>query len=151
MPGLRAESQRRALLELGEELRNEGVAVGTSELLDAFAALREIPWTAQADFREALAATLAKSQEDRRIFELVFDRFFFRAVELAARAGGRPRGATTGGRIRPGELDLEELSEEELDALRRQIAAALRDGRGRDARPRAHGDRRARAARRARG
>ena len=72
------------MLELGEELRREGVAVGTSELLDAFAVLGEIDWTEQADFREALAATLAKSQEDRRVFELVFDRFMFRAVELAA-------------------------------------------------------------------
>ena len=76
------------LLELGEELRREGVAVGTSELLDAFAVLREIEWTAQQDFREALAATLAKSQEDRRVFELVFERFFFRAVELAAAREG---------------------------------------------------------------
>src|ERR1700734_1482094 len=72
------------ILELGEELRREGVAIGTSELLDAFAVLREIAWTEQEDFREALPATLAKSQEDRRVFELVFDRFFFRAVELAA-------------------------------------------------------------------
>lgn len=114
------------LLELGEELRREGVAVGTSELLDAFAVLREIEWTAQRDFREALAATLAKSQEDRRIFELVFDRFFFRAVELAAvREGireGQPHTQSDG------ELDLEELSEQDLDALRRQIAAALRAG-----------------------
>ncbi len=117
------------LLELGEELRSEGVAVGTSELLDAFAVLREIEWTSQEDFREALAATLAKSQEDRRIFELVFERFFFRAVELAAVR----EGVREGGEDRPhdpdaGELDLEELSEEELDALRRQIAAALREG-----------------------
>ena len=67
------------ILELGEELRREGVAVGTSELLDAFEVLREISWTSQEDFREALAATLAKSQEDRRVFELVFERFFFRA------------------------------------------------------------------------
>src|SRR5580693_10258061 len=72
------------LLELGEQLRAEGVAVGTSELLDAFGVLREIPWTAQSEFREALAATLAKSQDDRRVFEPVFDRFFFRAVELAS-------------------------------------------------------------------
>jgi len=118
------------LLELGEELRAEGVALGTSELLDAFAVLREIEWTAQEDFREALAATLAKSQEDRRVFEAVFERFFFRAVELAAvqegvreRAGERPGDGGT-----DGELDLEELSEADLDALRRQIAAALRDG-----------------------
>ncbi len=117
------------LLELGEELRNEGVAVGTSELLDAFAVLREIEWTAQQDFREALAATLAKSQDDRRIFELVFERFFFRAVELAAvREGVREDSAHQLRDGDDGELDLEELSEMQLDALRRQIAAALRDG-----------------------
>jgi uncharacterized protein with von Willebrand factor type A (vWA) domain len=62
-PGLAAR-----LLEFGEELRRERVAVGTSELLDAFAVLAEVPWTEPEDFREALAATLAKSQEDRRIF-----------------------------------------------------------------------------------
>jgi uncharacterized protein len=110
------------LLELGEQLREEGVAVGTSELLDAFEVLREVPWTAQGEFREALAATLAKSQEDRRTFELVFDRFFFRAVELAAvREGAEQDGGSSA-------HDLAELSETELDALRRQIAAALRDG-----------------------
>jgi uncharacterized protein len=107
------------LLELGEQLRAEGVAVGTSELLDAFAVLREIPWTAQGEFREALAATLAKSQEDRRTFELVFERFFFRAVEMAAvRTGAEPHETVASG----------ELTETELDALRRQIAAALREG-----------------------
>ena len=72
------------ILELGEELRGEGVAIGTSELLDAFAALAEVPWTEPEDFKEALAATLAKSQEDRRVFDLVFDRFFFRAAESEA-------------------------------------------------------------------
>ncbi|HEY3828655.1 MAG TPA: VWA domain-containing protein [Solirubrobacteraceae bacterium] len=112
------------LLELGEELRREGVAVGTSELLDAFAVLREIEWTSQQDFREALAATLAKSQEDRRVFELVFDRFFFRAVELAAASEGLREGLAD----ESGGLDLEELTEEQLDALRREIAAALQDG-----------------------
>src|SRR5271165_3159665 len=76
------------ILELGEELRREGVTVGTSEMLDAFSVLKEVSWTSQEDFREALAATLAKSQEDRRVFELVFERFFFRAVELAAAEQG---------------------------------------------------------------
>ncbi len=112
------------LLALGEELRAEGVAIGTSELLDAFAVLREIEWTAQRDFREALAATLAKSQEDRRVFELVFDRFFFRAVELAAAQEGLREGLAG----QDGEIDLEELTAEQLDALRREIAAALREG-----------------------
>src|SRR5277367_7123981 len=107
------------ILELGEELRSEGIAVGTSELLDSFEVLKEVSWTSQEDFREALAATLAKSQEDRRVFELVFDRFFFRAVELAAVREG----------IQEEDLAmLGELTEEELDALRSEIAAAMRDG-----------------------
>src|SRR5580704_1404894 len=103
------------ILELGEELRREGVAVGTSEMLDAFAVLEQISWTAQEDFREALAATLAKSQEDRRVFELVF----FRAVEIAAAREG----------IREEEMaQIGELTDQELEALRAEIAAALRDG-----------------------
>src|ERR1700681_690662 len=107
------------ILELGEELRREGVAIGTSEMLDAFEVLSEISWTSQEDFREALAATLAKSQEDRRVFELVFDRFFFRAAEMAAAREG----------VREEDLaSLGELTEQELEELRAQIAEALRDG-----------------------
>src|SRR5947209_13592984 len=104
------------LLELADELRREGVAVGTSELLDAFHALHEVPWTEQEDFREALAATLAKSQEDRRVFELVFDRFFFRSVEREAVERGLSEQRYEGGE----RLDLE--------ALRDQIRAAVRRG-----------------------
>ena len=107
------------LLAFAEDLREEGMAVGTSELLDAFAALRHIPWAAPDDFRETLAATLAKSPDDRRLFMLVFERFFFRAAEAQAAlldAGeGRARGR----------LSAEDV---DLDELRRQIAAALRDG-----------------------
>jgi uncharacterized protein with von Willebrand factor type A (vWA) domain len=58
-----------SLLAFFEDLRSEGVAVGTSEILDAFAALEQVSWTDQRDFREALASTIAKSQEDRRVFE----------------------------------------------------------------------------------
>src|ERR1700737_3138782 len=72
------------LLAFADDLRSEGIAIGTSEMLDAFAALTHIAWTSQDDFRETLAATLAKSPEDRRVFELVFDRFFFRAAEQEA-------------------------------------------------------------------
>src|ERR1700710_453122 len=112
-PGLSAR-----ILELGEELRGEGVALGTSELLDAFAVLREVPWSEPVDFKESLAATLAKSQEDRRIFDLVFDRFFFRAAEMAAVREGVTEG---GGRAAAG-------AEPNLETLRQQIAQALRDG-----------------------
>ena len=95
------------------------MAVGTSELLDAFQALEHVPWANPTDFKEALAATLAKSQEDRRIFDLVFDRFFFRAAELAAvREGVREDGG----------IDAGDAGELNLDTLRQQIAAALRDG-----------------------
>ncbi|HEY1594011.1 MAG TPA: hypothetical protein VGF74_01345, partial [Thermoleophilaceae bacterium] len=81
------------LLELGDALRLEGVAIGTSELMDGFAALREVGWTDPATFKEALAATLVKSPEDRRVFEIVFERFMFRAAEEAAiREGVRESG-----------------------------------------------------------
>ncbi len=105
------------LVSFCDELRREGLAVGTSEILDAFAALRSVPWTEPADFREALAATVAKSQEDRRVFELLFDRFFFRAAETEALA----RGIDERRRYDGGErLD--------LDALRDAVRQAIADG-----------------------
>ena len=115
-PGLAAR-----LVEFGEELRAEGVKSGTAELLDAFAVLAEIPWAEPEAFREALAATLAKSQEDRRLFELVFERFFFRATEAAAlREGVREHDGSPGDRD-----DAESAGEVDLAELRRQISAAL--------------------------
>ena len=107
-----------------DELRREGLAVGTSEILDAFAALETVPWEQEDDFREALAATVAKSQEDRRVFELLFDRFFFRAAEREALG----RGIGEGRRYEGGErLELDELRE----AVRQAIAEG-RDGEMRD-------------------
>jgi uncharacterized protein with von Willebrand factor type A (vWA) domain len=108
-----------------DELRGEGVPVGTAELLDAFEALGAVPWTDPADFREALAATIAKSQEDRRIFELIFERYFFRAAETEAlgREIREDRRYEGGDR-----LDLEELRE----AIRQAIAQG-NDGEMRDA------------------
>ncbi len=112
------------VIELGEELRAEGMQVGTSALLDAFAALDEVGWTDPEVFREALAATLAKSPEDRRVFDLVFERFFFRAAEAAAvREGIREQDEANEGQQlgdAAGGVDLE--------TLRRQIAAALQEG-----------------------
>ena len=105
------------LLAFAEELREEGMAVGTSELLDAFAALEQVPWTQQDEFKGALSATLAKSPDDRRTFDLVFDRFFFRAAEAEA---ARKRITEAPSRSDVFDVDLEEL--------RRQIAAAMRDG-----------------------
>ena len=127
------------VVEFCEELREEGLKVGTSELLDAFEALEAVPWTEPADFREALAATVAKSQEDRRVFDLIFDRYFFRATEAEAlereiREERRYEGADR--------LDLEQLREairqaiadgndgEMRDAARLAIAAFGRQGQG---------------------
>jgi uncharacterized protein with von Willebrand factor type A (vWA) domain len=108
------------LLLFAEDLREEGLAIGTSEILDSFEALQHVPWTKQADFKEALAATLAKSPEDRRVFDLVFERFFFRAAEAEAARRGVTEGGATGDQPSDNEIN--------LDTLRQQIAAALRDG-----------------------
>ena len=72
------------MLEFADELRQEGMAVGTAEILDALAALQTVPWTSEQHFRSALAATIAKSQDDQALFDKVFERFFFRAVEREA-------------------------------------------------------------------
>jgi uncharacterized protein with von Willebrand factor type A (vWA) domain len=104
------------LLEFADELRREGVAVGTSELLDAIHALDAVSWTSREDFQESLAATLAKSQEDRHILDVLFDRFFFRAVEREAVERGLTETRFRGG------TDLD------LDALRERIREAIRAG-----------------------
>jgi uncharacterized protein with von Willebrand factor type A (vWA) domain len=115
------------VVAFAENLRAEGLAVGTSELLDAFEALGAVSWTQEAAFREALAATLAKSPEDRRVFDLVFERFFFRAAEEAAmRQGVRERGAPG-----PGTEDEDGITGGEqidYDNLREQLIQAIRDG-----------------------
>jgi hypothetical protein len=123
------------LLGFCEELRGEGVAIGTSEILDAFAALTEVGWTSQADFREALASTIAKSQEDRRVFELLFDRHFFRAAEAEAvqrGVGEQGEGGAGGAQGEDGEAAAERLDVDALgEAIREAMAAgdedALRD------------------------
>jgi uncharacterized protein with von Willebrand factor type A (vWA) domain len=104
------------LLEFADELRREGVPVGTSELLDAFGALDAVSWTSREDFRETLAATLAKSQEDRHVLDVLFDRFFFRVVEREAVGRGLREERFQGAEG----LD--------LDALRERIRQAIRAG-----------------------
>ena len=115
------------LLAFGEQLRAESVAVGTSELLDAFAALGEVSWDRREDVREALAATLAKSPEDRRVFELVFERFFFRAAEEQAIRNEVTEGE---GDELPGgaaEIDLAQLRDRIAAAIRQGDEGAMRD------------------------
>src|ERR671915_2469735 len=111
------------LLEFADELRREGVAVGTSELLDAFQALDAVSWTSRADFHSALAATLAKSQEDRHVLDVLFDRFFFRAVEREAIEQGLREESSRGGE----EIDLEALRERIREAIRAGSDGEMRD------------------------
>ena len=103
-----------ALVRFCDELRSEGLHVGTAEILDAFRALGEISWTEREDFRETLAATLAKSQEDRRLFEVMFDRFFFNAVEAEIIDRGLTQERFEGGE----RIDLEDLKAQIQDAIR---------------------------------
>ncbi len=109
------------ILAFCEELRSEDVAIGTSEIQDAFRALEIVPWTSPVDFKEALATTVAKSPKDREIFDLIFDRHFFRATEEAALEyspeGGEGRSAQLSEAARE-ELSMEALAE----AIRQAIA-----------------------------
>jgi uncharacterized protein with von Willebrand factor type A (vWA) domain len=105
------------MLEFADELRKEGMAVGTAEILDALAALETVPWTSEQHFRAALAATIAKSQDDQALFDKVFERFFFRAVEREAIERGLTEADAYGGQERM-----------ELDSLRERIANAIREG-----------------------
>jgi uncharacterized protein len=129
-PGLAAR-----LLGFCDELRGEGVAVGTSEILDAFAALEMVEWTSRDDFREALAATIAKSQDDRRVFELLFDRYFFRAAEAEAvqreitERGEGGEGGGEGDDVGEGgeRIDMDELREQIRDAIEAEDEDRMRD------------------------
>jgi uncharacterized protein len=111
------------LLEFADELRREGVAVGTSELLDAFQALDAVSWSSREDFREALAATLAKSQEDRHVLDVLFERFFFRTVEREAVERGLKEERFGGAES----LDLEALRERIREAIRAGSDGEMRD------------------------
>ncbi len=105
------------LLEFADELRREGMAVGTSELLDGFQALEAVSWTDRTEFREALSATLAKSQEDRRVLALVFDRFFFRATEREAVEQGLREEDARAASDAGDRMDLDQLREAIRSAL----------------------------------
>ena len=116
------------LLEFADTLRSEGVAIGTSELLDAFAALGEIGWSDSTAFREALASTLAKSPEDRRAFDLLFDRFFFRAVEAEAIRREIREGAAGDAGDADRDDGITGGEQIDFDALRNAVAQAIREG-----------------------
>ena len=125
------------LLEFGEELRGEGVAIGTSELLDAFAALRAR--AVDRAGRLPRGAGRDAGQVPGRPPRL---RARLRPLLLPRRRAGRPSRRAC---ARSGGIDADEAGALDMEELRRQVAAGgARRRRGRDARPRAAGDRRVR-------
>lgn len=126
------------LLDFVRELREEGLSVGTAELLDATAALGQVSWVDREPVHGALSATMAKSPEDMRLFDAVFDRWFFRRPEQIAiereRQGEQLEGNDTEGEGEAGDGSGQgermESDRLDLDALRDLIAEAIRDGDG---------------------
>ena len=132
----------RHLIGFAEALRTEGVAIGTSELNDAFAALGEVEWTR----RDAVqgGARGHAGQVARRPPRL---RPRLRALLLPRHRERRARG-----RRARGSMNEEGAAGRRADRLRRAARADPRGHpgrrRGRAARPRAAGDRRLRPPRR---
>ncbi|MFT4048748.1 MAG: VWA domain-containing protein [Solirubrobacterales bacterium] len=123
------------MVDFARELREEGMSVGTSELLDAFDALSAVNWQRRAEFKTAMSATIAKSQEDRDLFSAVFDRYFFRATELEAskeqagdEKGAGEQRAAEGGEPMEGQGDGDGDGEIDVEALRDAIMEALQNG-----------------------
>lgn len=125
------------VVDFARELRDEGMSVGTSELLDTFDALGAVDWTDRSAFKEAMSTTIAKSQDDRALFSAVFDRYFFRATEAeAAREQARgqsgnehPDGSERQADGQPGEGEGDgSESQIDIEALREAIMNALENG-----------------------
>lgn len=57
-------------------LRQEGLPVGTIEMIDALRSLQKIDFSSRKDFKVALQATLVKSRRDQTTFSRIFDHFF---------------------------------------------------------------------------
>ncbi len=124
------------VLRLVHQLRDAGVPVSSSEVIDASAALDQIDVIDRRAVHDALAATLVKTSDEQATFDLLFDlHFAVRRRGIGAESHGRedePQGERrtvetsldrpVDGRARPtGEL-LDLL----LDALRRGDPDALR-------------------------
>jgi uncharacterized protein with von Willebrand factor type A (vWA) domain len=88
----------RPLLALVANLREAGVGVSASEVIDATRALRTIEIEERRSLRAALATTLVKSVDDQRTFDLLFD------LRFPVRSGMGPTGGEgtgSSGRMEP--------------------------------------------------
>jgi hypothetical protein len=96
------------LLRLVHSLREAGVPVSTSEVLDATTALSHIDLADRRAVKGALASTLVKRGDDRSAFDLLFD------LQFVARPSGQPRAS----------IDVRDTAEPE-PAQRRTIETSL--------------------------
>jgi uncharacterized protein with von Willebrand factor type A (vWA) domain len=130
----------RPLLQLSRSLRQAGVPVSSSEVIDATSALHAIDVVDRSQVRSALAATLVKRPEDRAAFDALFEiHFAVRPGRLARQVAERAddhapaRGTEiTTSLDRPAGMDATEdvsteLLDALLDALRRGDLERLRD------------------------
>ena len=58
------------------ELRAAGLPVSMTENLDAMRALEHVPLEDRAAFKTALATTLVKHADHRKVFDILFDVYF---------------------------------------------------------------------------
>ena len=70
------------IVEFAEVLRQNGVRVATSELLDATRAVTLVDLADREAFRSVLRTTMVKRSADRGPFDRAFDVFFSGAVSL---------------------------------------------------------------------
>jgi uncharacterized protein with von Willebrand factor type A (vWA) domain len=82
---------RDELLRFVGQLRNAGVRISIAETLDAMSAILAAG-LARTPMREALAATLIKDEDDRRVFDTLFATFF-QSVRIPSDDGRRKPGS----------------------------------------------------------
>lgn len=99
-PGVRGLQGR--ILDLARALRRAGVPVAVSDGLDAIRAAALVDLLDREKLREALGATMIKSQGHRLAFDTLFDVFFPPRTDLPPpQAAGAREEDGTGGRARP--------------------------------------------------
>lgn len=119
------EAMPAAVVALVHRLRAGGLAVSTSEVLDAVQAISRVDLDQRADVRTALKATLVKDTSHEVLFERSFDAVFPRVIRHRARDGSLPGAGQAGDEqlmddlvqaMRDGDLDqIDSLLEEAVD------------------------------------
>lgn len=123
---------QRALEEFVLALRGSGLEPGLSECIDAYHAARIVGLDDRERLREALGATLAKTEIGREIFDDVFDRYFSFTLFGESRSGsGEPN--TAHAKLQPtannepaAETLLRMIETGDLAGLARRLRAAER-------------------------